>query len=65
MILSVCFSVKVTNFKMFFPDYKKVDYDTNCFSLTPHVLSARIKRKMQLSAMIGTNWFFGRFRHRN
>ena len=44
MILSVCFPVKVSHFTMSFLDYKKVDYDTNCFSLTPHVLSTGIKK---------------------
>ena len=64
MILSVCFPVKVSHFTMFFLDYKKVDYDTNCFSLTPHVLSTGIKKtkknSVHLSAMIGTICLFAR-----
>ena len=50
--------------KCFFLDYKKVDYDTNHFLLTPHdiVISTSTKKKnsVQLVAMIGTNCLFAR-----
>ena len=39
MFLSVCFAVKLGHLtKVFFLAYKKVDYETNCFSLTLHVI---------------------------
>ena len=46
VFFSVCFPVKVSHFTMFsFLDYKKVDYEKNCFSLTPDVISTRTKKK--------------------
>ena len=43
---------------MFLSRLKKVDYETNCFSLTPDVISTRIKKTVELLAMIGTNRHF-------
>ena len=64
MCLSVSLTVNVSHFQLqcFFVDYKKVDYNRICFSLTPHVFSTRIKKKtrVQLSAKIGTNSLFAR-----
>ena len=58
MFVSVCFPVKVSHFTMFFLAYKKVEYETKCFSLTPHISSRH--KKMQLSAIIGNNRLFAR-----
>ena len=44
MFLSDYFPVKVSRFTMFL-DYKKVDYDTKLFFLSPHVICARMKKK--------------------
>ena len=63
MFVSVCLPVKVSHFTMFFLAYKKVDYETKCFSLTPDVISTRIKKtknSVSLSAMIGNNRLFVR-----
>ena len=50
MFLAVFFRVKVSYFSIFFLAYKKVDYDTNCFSLTPHVISTHKKRCVTVSS---------------
>ena len=42
MFLSVCFPVQVSHFTIFFLAYMKVDYETNYFTLTLHVISTRI-----------------------
>ena len=62
MFLSVCFPVNIryVTLKCFFLAYKTVDYETNCFSLAPHLISTRIKNSVPLSAMIGNNRLFAR-----
>ena len=44
MFLSVCFPVKLSHYTTLFLAYKKAAFETNCFSLTPHVISTRIKK---------------------
>ena len=52
VFLSLCFPVKVSHLTVFFfLDYKKVDYDTHCFSETPHVLHMYKKKKKKKKAM--------------
>ena len=46
MFLSaVSFPVKVSSLQCFFLAYEKDDYEAICFSLTPHVISTRIKKR--------------------
>ena len=49
MFVSVSFPVKVSHFTMFFIAYKKVEYETKCFSLTPHVSSTHKKQHATVS----------------
>ena len=44
------FPVKVSQFAMFRLDNKKVDYETNCFSLTPLVISTHNKQCATVSS---------------
>ena len=50
MFVSLCFPVhEVNNLQCFFGAYKKVDYKTKYFSLTPHVGCAHKETKCIVS----------------
>ena len=49
MFVSLCFPVEVNNLQCFFRAYKKVDYKTKYFSLTPRVGCAHEETKCIVS----------------
>ena len=57
--------LRYVTLQCFFLAYKKVDYETNCFSLTPHLISTRIINSVLLSAIIGNIAFLEELDHRN